>query len=243
MNFLKIYRSVKDVFVKPKLKWYFGTWKNEPNMPVWRHGPCIRLSRKYGFTSKQGNYYYPENNVLYFDGYTDNKCYGKIKKYSRSYHKLPGKLTTNTPVWNRRIRKKLRKWHLSWIPPVIYLPNCFTFRFDDGDIGWKTKWDDYRYEWPAHITLVVFGLAISITAVPPQVNGCTSNDDYWESVLNYSDNRNLKETNDIMGRWKSYKTDEPTYTVRFNPEFLKEPYKSQLIEIQNDPNSFKSSIT
>ena len=46
-----------------------------------------------------------------------------------------------------------------------------------------------------------------------------------------------------MGRWKSYKTDEPTYTVRFNPEFLKEPYKSQLIEIQNDPNSFKSSIT
>lgn len=55
MNFLKIYRNVKDVFIKPKLKLYFGTWKNEPNLPVWRMGPQIRWG-KYGEIDEKWNW-------------------------------------------------------------------------------------------------------------------------------------------------------------------------------------------
>ena len=32
------YRKVKGVFVRPRLKVYFGLWKNDPNLPVWRRG-------------------------------------------------------------------------------------------------------------------------------------------------------------------------------------------------------------
>lgn len=39
---IKLYNTwekVKDIFVKPSLKVYFGKWKNDPNLPVWRRGP------------------------------------------------------------------------------------------------------------------------------------------------------------------------------------------------------------
>ena len=105
MRFLKIYRSVKDVFVRPKLKWYFGSWRKEPNLPVWRRGPIIRLTKSIGW-NKGYKAYYPEDRVDVFEGYSDHKYYGKIKRYSWSYHKLPGKLNKYKPVWNRNIRKK-----------------------------------------------------------------------------------------------------------------------------------------
>lgn len=236
MRFLKIYRSVKDVFVKPKLKWYFGSWKKEPNLPVWRRGPTIYLTKSIGW-SKGYKAYYPENRVNVFEGYSDHKYYGKIKRYSWSYHKLPGKLNGYKPVWNRNIRKKLRKWHLSWIPPVIQLPIWLTFRFDDSDICWKTKWteDDFRYEFPAHICLVVFGFAISITAIIPDNGFFTRNDDYWESLLIYRNKPNLDDVNDKMGWWSG----ETLKHWRLRPEFLKEPYKTQLIAIQNEFNEGK----
>lgn len=218
MNFLKIYRNVKNVFIKPKLKLYFGTWKNEPNLPVWRRGPQIKLG-------KYSNMYIPRNSVLYFSGYSKNG----YRTYSRSNHKLPVK--PYTYVWERNIRKKLKKWHLSWIPPIIQLPISLSFNFMDRDVYWKTKYDEYRYEYPAHITLVFFGLAISITAYAPQLNGGTSDDDYWESILTYSDCKNLEKTDEELGRWR---TEDDKYTIRFNPEFLKEPYKQQLKDIQKE---------
>lgn len=217
MEFLKIYRRVKNLFVAPKLKWYFGTWKNEPNLPVWRHGPQIRLA-------KYHQMYIPNSSIFYPDGVTENGD----KKYGVSYHKLPVKPCTY--VWTRNIRKKLKKWHLSWIPPIIQLPIWMSFYFFDSDIIWKPKWDEYRYEYPAHITLVFFGLAISVTAYIPEdnKNTFTTEEDYWESLLTY--NGNLKDTNDQMGWWKS----NTEKYFRFNPNFLKEPYKSELIRIQKE---------
>ena len=155
MKFLKLYRKHKNVFVKPKLKWYIGSWKNEPNLPVWRRGPRIRLTKSIGW-SKGYKAYYPKSRVQVFEGYSDREYNGrKIKKYGWSDHKLPGKLNEYEPVWNRIIRKKLRKWHLSWIPPVIQLPIWLSFHFFDHDITYKSKWSEWRYEYPAHITLVL----------------------------------------------------------------------------------------
>lgn len=226
MKFLKIYKTVKDVFVPPKLKWYFGPWWKEGNLPVWRRGASIKLA-------KYHQMYTPSFTIHYFDGYSDHTWNGKpIKKYSLSQHKPPKGLKFNQPVWIKPIRKKLKKWHLSWIPPIIEFPIWTSFYFFDSDIWWKIKYDDYRYEYPAHITLVFFGLAISVTAIPPQINGITSNDDYWEAILNYRDCKDLKEVHKRMGSWKSFENNSKRFA--FNPGFLKEPYKQQLINIQNE---------
>ena len=88
---------------------------------------------------------------------------------------------------------------------------------------YKTKWsdDDYRYEYPAHITLVIFGFAISITAYIPKQNenDWTCNDDYWESLLTYNHyNGDLKKVNDVMGYWN--KPGDENFRFRFQPRFL-----------------------
>ena len=88
---------------------------------------------------------------------------------------------------------------------------------------YKTKWsdDDYRYEYPAHITLVIFGFAISVTAYIPKQgeNDWTCNDDYWESLLTYNHyNGDLKKVNDVMGYWN--KPSDKNFRFRFQPRFL-----------------------
>lgn len=228
MKFLSVYRRVKDVFVPPKLKWYFG--------PFYRSGPRIYLSKKRGWNSKFGKYYTPNNRVQVFEGYSDHEWNGKkIKRYGFSTHKLPGKLTEYSFVWNREIRKKLRKWHLSWIPPVIELPRWLNFGFYDSDIQWKTKWseDDYRYEFPAHITLVIFGFAIRVIAEPPKVNNeKTLEDDYWETILTYKRNMFIEDLNKKMGYWTSG-NGRKHWVV--DPKFFKNKnIQEQLIKIQNE---------
>lgn len=45
---IKLYNTwekVKDTFVKPSLKVYFGKWRNDPNLPMWRKGPIIHLCK------------------------------------------------------------------------------------------------------------------------------------------------------------------------------------------------------
>ena len=162
MEFLKIYRNVKDIFVPPRLKWYFGTWKKEPNLPVWRMGPQIRWSNK-------------------------------------------------------------KSWQL---------PIWLSFYLFDSDIYWKTKWDEYRYEYPAHITLVFFGLAISVTALPPKVNNeLTLEEDYWETILTYERDMSIEKLNKMMGYWKSI-DNRKHYVV--DPKFFKdENIQKQLIQLQN----------
>lgn len=36
IKLFKTYGKVKDIFVKPSLKVYFGKWRKDPNLPIWR---------------------------------------------------------------------------------------------------------------------------------------------------------------------------------------------------------------
>lgn len=54
-HFLDTWKSVEDIFIKPKFRWYFGSWKKEPNLPVWRRGPQIRWG-KYGEINEKWNF-------------------------------------------------------------------------------------------------------------------------------------------------------------------------------------------
>jgi hypothetical protein len=52
--------------------------------------------------------------------------------------------------------------------------------FDFVRLGWKTKWDSYRYEWSPMISFVFFKWQIAVTFVAPHA------DQYWESWLYYT---------------------------------------------------------
>ena len=43
LKFLSIYRKLKDIFVKPKFKWYFGKWINDTNPPIIKRGNYFRF--------------------------------------------------------------------------------------------------------------------------------------------------------------------------------------------------------
>ena len=187
-NFLQIWKQTHGAFVRPKLAWYFGSWRREPNLPVWRRGPVIRLTRNYS----------ERQEVWDFARLTD------------SFWTKEGK--RNHPILSRIFRK-----------PTIMLPYWLSFYFFDDDIIWKTKWseNDFRYEFPAHITLVFFGLALSVTAYIPKQSDddWTATDDYWESLLTFIYcNGDIKKTDDIMGQWN--RPGEEGFKFRFRPEFL-----------------------
>jgi len=66
--------------------------------------------------------------------------------------------------------------------PVKYLGFQFT------TLGWKTKWDEYRFEWSPSISIVIFGKQLFISIVPKGDKDTLRIDCYWESWLNWEGN-------------------------------------------------------
>lgn len=185
-RFLYEWKQTHGAFVKPKLKWYFGPWWREGNLPVWRRGNTIHFGK------------YSER--------TNNYNFAKLE----------------TSEWNE-LGKKNHPILSKLVKPSYELPRWLSFYFFNSDIVYKTKWseDDFRYEFPAHITLVIFGFAISVTAYisKSEENDFTSNDDYWESLLTYNYFKgDIKKTNEVMGYWNSPK--DNNFRFRFQPRFL-----------------------
>ena len=186
-RFLYVWKQCHGAFIRPKLKWYFGSWRKEGNLPVWRRGNTIHFGK------------YKERNDTY------------------NYARLVSSEWTEEGKKNHPILSKLVK-------PTYELPYWLSFYFFNSDIMWKTKWseDDFRYEYPAHITLVFFGLALSVTAYIPKANenDWTVQDDYWESLLTFNHyGGDIKKTNEVMGWWN--KPDDKNFRFRFQPRFLK----------------------
>lgn len=191
------YNKVRKIFKKPKLYWKFGLWKHDHCLPVWRRGPRIHLG-KYS-----RHYYCPNSTAHYKSGisyWTDsNGKQHEMPCYATSTHKIPCEY-----AWNRDIRLKLRKRHLSWIPPVIQLPMWCSFYIFNHDIYWKTKFDDYRFEFPPQFTIVFFGISLSFWLQAPvddykDIWGYYS---YWESILWYLNECEFDEDNKrINKKW------------------------------------------
>lgn len=182
------YNKVKHKFKKPKLHWRLGLWKHDPCIPVWRRGPEIHLG-------KYRKNYYCQNGVTHYKSgvsyWTDsNGKQHEIPCWAMSTHKVPCKY-----AWNRDIRIKLRKCGLGWIPPVIQLPTWLSFYVFNHDMIWKTKFEDYRFEFPPQFTIVFFGISLSFWLNAPEgvYNPIWSNCSYWESMLWYLNECDLDE--------------------------------------------------
>lgn len=80
------------------------------------------------------------------------------------------------------------------------------FGFNYTTLGWKTKWDDYRFEWAPIYSFVIFGKQLCIT-VKPKIDSIEDKalieDIYWEAWLNYR--YNTDKTKSKVDRLKELK--------------------------------------
>jgi hypothetical protein len=125
-----------------------------------------------------------------------------------------GKVAIGTPYFLPRKWVKNGKGYLTAVPRKI--------GFDFVGLGWKTKYDDYRFEWSPLISFVFFKWQIAVTFVAPEL------DHYWESWLYYT--RETKGTTkqriaqcrkEAPQIWTTTKSDGTRITINYYNKILK----------------------
>ena len=220
MGMFKTLWKARKVFKMPKLHVKFGKWVNDPCLPVWRKGNTIFLA-KY----KNRQYFY--NKVAF--------CH--IKNKEGKHILITHKVNRNW-YWRQPIRRKLKKLHLSWIPPQINLPIWLSFHIFNLDVTWKYKWDETRYEYPPQFTIVFFGLSLSFWLQWP-TSDFQYPDFYWESLLEYVYEIKDKENFDVivfrkkLGSYISNINGEQYSYWQLQYDYLKPKYQNILYQYDN----------
>jgi hypothetical protein len=115
-----------------------------------------------------------------------------------------GKLAIGTPYFFPR------KWVPNPEKPGYEMAVPKKIGFDVVDLGWKTKFGDYRFEWSPLISFVLFKWQIAIIFKAPH------EDQYWESWLYYEldTDKSLSKTERI----EQCKRDYPQIWTRHSKE-------------------------
>lgn len=132
-----------------------------------------------------------------------------------------GKIAKGTPYFFPRkwVKDKSKPGYLTAISKVI--------GFDFVDLGWKTKFNDYRFEWSPMWSFVFFRWQVALTFVAPHT------DHYWESWLYYeyrtdktkSKKERLKECMSLYSNiWTSYNKDGSTESINYYKLILRKKY-------------------
>ena len=107
------------------------------------------------------------------------------------------------------------------------------FGFNYTTLGWKTKWDDYVFEWSPSISIVMFGKQLFIVILPKMDKKHRDTtvilDSYWEAYLTYkygtdkfkSKHERLKQTMKLYSC--TWGNEEMGYT-NYYPLILKNKY-------------------
>lgn len=108
------------------------------------------------------------------------------------------------------------------------------FGFNSTTLGWKIKWEDYRFEWAPCYSLVIFGKQLFVCVLPKMEKVCEDRairqDCYWEAYLTYkyrTDKTKLKEER-LQETVKQYSCSwgsEKNGYVDYYPFILKNKYK------------------
>ena len=111
------------------------------------------------------------------------------------------------------------------------------FGFNSTTLGWKTKWNDYRFEWAPCYSLVIFGKQLFVCVLPKM----ESKDDfgvrqdcYWEAYLTYkyrTDNSESKEyrLKDTIRQYSCTWGNEKEGYTDYYPLILKKKYHKLLV--------------
>jgi hypothetical protein len=136
------------------------------------------------------------------------------------------KKNRETRDWNKRNPdyprkvKAFREMYESCLSHSYAVPKKIGFDFVR--LGWKTKYDDYRFEWSPLISFVFFKWQIAVTFVAPHA------DHYWESWLYYT--RETKGTTkqriaqcrkEAPQKWTTHESDGTRRTTDYYDLILK----------------------
>jgi hypothetical protein len=118
-----------------------------------------------------------------------------------------GKIALGTPYFYPRkwIKNKEKEGYLKAVPRKI--------GFDFVTLGWKTKYDSYRFEFSPMISFVFFKWQIAVTFSAPH------EDHYWESWLYYT--RETDKTNTIVQRIAQCRKEAPQIWSHNEPDGTK----------------------
>lgn len=112
-------------------------------------------------------------------------------KSTREFNNLNPKYPRRVKTFNELYEEKLRYMHA--VPRKV--------GFDFVSLGWKTKWDSYRFECSPMISFVFFKWQIAVTFVAPHL------DHYWESWLYYT--RETDKTKSVQDRIEQCRREAP----------------------------------
>lgn len=165
---MKIIKNIKN--------WYKYHFINKFKFLKVLNSPFKRLRLKWYFGKIQHGtpYFLPRKWVKW----SKDDCIKAIKEKQAIFDKV-GKLNPYTIDSFKNIRKPV---------PIKY----FGFQFTT--LGWKTKWNDYRFEWSPSLSIVIFGKQLFISILPNIEKYKRFNQDvmkidcYWESWLHWEYN-------------------------------------------------------
>lgn len=204
---IKLYntwKQVKGIFKKPQLVFTYGNWYESSMLPVWRRGRTIWLG---GFKNRKRI---------------------EVKKWRKPLKTktldIPGAWIDGWDYDWTDIFKQNHPIISTLFKPRYEMPKWFTFYIFNHDLFWKTKWDDYRYEFPPQFTIVFLYWHISFYLAPPK--GC-NNYDYWEAILWYIEKRNFEKVFNEMRAWMDMRTNKVNYRLQPN---MVEPEYQELVQ-------------
>ena len=172
---------------------------------------------------KHGTPYFPPRKWVKCNLDDGLKAWNKLGKYSQNAY-----LRSQT---QQEWVKKYTKTHTKPIS-IKYFGWNFT------SLGWKTKWDDYRFEWSPSISLILFGKQLFIEILPniKTDDSTIAIDCYWEAWLNYKYKTDKsksieKRLEELQKEYSCSWGDEEKGYTNYYPIILKNKYHYLISEI------------
>ena len=168
--------------IKKIKNWYKYYFINQFKFLKVLNSPFKRLQLKWYFGEiKHGTpYFFPRKWV---------KC--DLEDGLKAWNKL-GEHSQNAYLRSQTQQEWVKKYTKTYTKPI---PIKY-FGLDFTTLGWKTKWNDYRFEWSPSLSIVIFGKQLFISILPNIQKYKRFNQDvmkidcYWESWLNWEYNTN-----------------------------------------------------
>ena len=190
------------------------------------NSPFVGLRLKWYFGKIQhGTPYFLPRKWVKCDINDALKAWGKLSEDTRK-HTLLSK-ARNYERWLDDYTKSCTK------PiPIKY------FGWNSCTLGWKTKWDGYRFEWAPCYSLVIFGKQLFVCVLPKMDKKADDHairqDCYWEAWLtyNYRTDKSKPKTERLREVIKQYSctwgSEKEGYTDYY-PLILKKKYNKLLV--------------
>ena len=189
MQFLKILKEIKGVFVQPKKRYYIGKIAHgTPYFNPWNFVPTIIKFRKLKLKT-------PEQIIEY------EARYPYITKNNKTYRFSNYPMVHRAKEWTFELFDNWYWLQIGW-PIYIYWHG----------LGWKWKFDSTRFEWSPAFYIFFFNWQFCIHWNAPDGD----DDKYYEMILHwlYSSKKDITKAEETWG-WTDYKTKKSTWNKNY----------------------------